>query len=151
MIFSKKILFFLFVLNISFAFAQRSNSNFSQTYSKFYNQENVLDQNNNLLKNYRIWEKESVKPFTELILSWNAFRPKKGKYSFWVSIRHNYWSKWYKIAEWGTNSQQTFVNTKNPFVHLKHVRMEMQKQRKGNAFKVKLLKPIIHTATYSTS
>ncbi len=149
MIFSKKISLFLFVVNIGCAFTQNSNfknsnkielSNFSQTYSKFYNQENILDQNNKTtLKNYRIWEKESVKPFTELILSWNAFRPKKGQYSFWVSIRHNYWSKWYKIAEWGTNKQQTFVNTKNPFVHLKHVRMEMQKQRKGNAFKVRVV------------
>ena len=119
MIFAKKVVYFLFGININILFfsvtlsAQNSNlnnSNFSQTYSKFYNQEKALDDDqnisikNNLNKNYSIWEKESITPFTELILSWNAFRPKKGQYSFWVSVHHNYWSKWYKMAEWGADN-----------------------------------------------
>ena len=66
-------------------------------------------------------------PFNELILSWNAKRPLKGKLSFFVSVKHNYWSRWDKLAEWSHNGQQTFVNSRSPFVHTKHVKIEVKR------------------------
>ncbi len=115
------------------------NCKFSCTFSKFLDQWDLKNKDGSFKKTY-VWQVTSNKPFTELILSWNAFRPKnKGKFSFFVSIRHNYWSAWYKLAEWGSNGQQTFVNTKNPFVHCKHVRVELARRRKATAFRIKVI------------
>lgn len=114
-----------------------TNKKFSSTCSKFLTNEDIKNRDGSI-KNSYIWQASVQNPFTELILSWNALRPKaKGKFSFYVSVKHNYWSGWYRIAEWSTNSQQTFVNTKNPFVHCKHVRLELEKNRKASAFRIK--------------
>lgn len=85
------------------------------------------------------WRKKTPMPFSELILSWNASRPQKGTFSFYANIRHHSWSGWKKIAEWGKNGQKTFGNTKNRYVHAKHVRVEMQKRRVGFSYQIKVV------------
>lgn len=90
-------------------------------------------------KSSYVWQKSIPNHFTELIPSWNAIRPTRGKLSFFVSLKHSRWSPWKKIAEWEANGQQTFSNAKDPFVHTKHVRVEMQRGRKANAFRIKVL------------
>ena len=144
---NKKIIIFISVLflcfdcnfkasfcNCLFKKSIKTKNDFSCTYSKFFTRKDFKKTS----KKEYIWIQKSTKPFRELILSWNAFRPKRGKFSFFVSVKHNYWSNWYKIAEWGANSQQTFVNTKNPFVHVKHVRTELKRRRKALAFRIKV-------------
>lgn len=86
------------------------------------------------------WQHEDgVKPFNELIFSWNGHRPKQGKFTFWVSVKHGGgWSSWHRIAEWGKNHQRSFINRKNPYVHTKHVRVELQKGVKAKGFRVKV-------------
>lgn len=113
------------------------NVKFSSTHAKFF--EKDFFENRHLgNKNLYIWQTVSKDPFSELILSWNAFRPRgKGKFLFFVSVKHNSWSNWYKIAEWSSESQQTFEFSKNPFVHCKYVRVEL-KRRKAEAFKIKV-------------
>lgn len=55
------------------------------------------------------WKMEAVRPFDELILSWNGWRPAKGKWTFWVSLRREEnWSPWVQYAEWAPHSQRTF-------------------------------------------
>ena len=109
--------------------------NFSQTYSKFFDDaEQEVETDDSL---FYIWEQTSQLAFDELILSWNALRPEKGKITFYVSIKHSDWSPWHRIAEWGPNFQRTFVNKLNPYVHTKHVRVEMQRKKLGTAFKIK--------------
>lgn len=87
-----------------------------------------------------IWVQNTSELFTELVLSWNGFRPKVGSYSFLVSAKYNNrWSPWHKINQWNKNNQQTFLNSKNLYVKTKHVRLEMQKNKKANAFRVKIV------------
>ena len=93
-----------------------------------------LTQENNAL----IWHKKSPHPFKELILSWNAARP-RGNFTFYVNIRHHNWSGWRKIATWGRKSQKTFCNTRRRYVHIKHVRAELQKRRLGFDYKIKVV------------
>ncbi|MBM3886955.1 hypothetical protein FJ364_03395, partial [Candidatus Dependentiae bacterium] len=84
-----------------------------------------------------IWEGEGSIPFDELILSWNALRPAVGKITFFVSVKHNTWSPWHRLAEWGASSQKTFVNKLNPYVHTKYVKVEMQRKLVATSFKIK--------------
>ena len=56
-----------------------------------------------------VWTKEDTKEFDELIVSWNAPRPKRGHYLLSLSVFSNEsWSPWLQYALWGTNSQKTF-------------------------------------------
>jgi len=52
-----------------------------------------------------IWEETHTIPFNELILSWNGIRPKRAKWTFWVSLQKE---EWLKYAEWGPDSQRSF-------------------------------------------
>ena len=108
---------------------------FSQTISKFF-APSFLEKN----PHYVVWTAKTAIPFTELILSWNALRPSEGKLTFWINVQHhgNRWSGWQRLAEWGAHTQRTFINRRNPYVHTKHVRVEMQKKASGQAFKVKV-------------
>jgi hypothetical protein len=51
------------------------------------------------------WQEENCPPFTQLILSWNARRPVKGKFSFYVRIKVDRWSSWLLYARWGRDGQ----------------------------------------------
>jgi hypothetical protein len=106
---------------------------FSRTLSKFFDHTN--DQSSDLA--HCIWETESAIPFDELILSWNALRPAEGHITFYVSVKHNDWSPWHRLAEWGADTQKTFVNKLHPYVHTKFVKVEMQKNTVASAFKIK--------------
>lgn len=105
---------------------------FASTLTKFF-QEHEYSQHGNSI----IWEQQAPTPFSELILSWNALRPLKGFITFWVSVLHKKWAPWHRLAVWGPNYQRTFVNKLNPFVHTKHVRIEMQRKQLGRAFRIK--------------
>ena len=117
--------------NVSFCIGKNK---FSWTQSKYFSEEDFVNEKG-LKKKVYIWE-SSTDPFTELILSWNAFRPKKGRFIFKVSVKHHHWSPWYPVAEWKPDFQQTFVNSRNPFVHAKHVKVELKKRQKATAFRV---------------
>lgn len=85
------------------------------------------------------WTRKANKPFTELILSWNASRPKQGHFSFFVKVRHHYWSRWNKIAEWGPRSQKTFSNKKDYFVQSKSSHVAVRRGRLGFDYAVKVI------------
>lgn len=58
-----------------------------------------------------IWEETNVSPFNELIVSWNALRPKRGLYRLLVSLKtENLWTPWLRYAEWGAAGQKTFAS-----------------------------------------
>src|ERR1700733_7340501 len=54
------------------------------------------------------YKEEKVPQFSELIVSWNAQRPLKGKYAIYVSLKTSQWSPWLLYAVWGVNQQKTF-------------------------------------------
>jgi hypothetical protein len=55
-----------------------------------------------------IWEQDSLAPFDELIVSWNAQRPQKGAYLIQLSVLNGEWSSWLDYAFWSYNDQYTF-------------------------------------------
>ncbi|KIC75843.1 hypothetical protein DB41_GZ00070 [Neochlamydia sp. TUME1] len=55
------------------------------------------------------WEQTGLTPFNELIVSWDAQRPKHGYYLIKVSLlTDNKWSPWLNYAYWGSSHQYTF-------------------------------------------
>ena len=106
---------------------------FSRTLSKFFDHSDDQSPSGSPC----IWQGESLIPFDELILSWNALRPASGKITFFVSVKHSDWSPWHRLAEWGADSQKTFVNKLNPYVHTKYVKVEMQRNLFATAFRIK--------------
>lgn len=114
-----------------------ATGNFSKTYSKFFNEEEEPVAKGTD-PNVKMWEMNGIGPFNELIVSWNARRPLKGKMVVWVSVKHSQWSRWHRLAMWGPKYQRTFVNKLDPYVHTKHVLVEMQKGRLARGFRVKV-------------
>lgn len=128
------LLYFSFFTSVTFTSVRcETKPDFAKTYSKFIKRQDVVR------KSEYTWHHKTKDPFRELIVSWNAFRPKKGAFEVFVQVKHKTWSPEFKLAQWGVNSQQTFVNTRNRFVHVKHVRTELQRGRKAKEFKVKVL------------
>ena len=98
----------------------------------------LLDTKKITAKTY-VWASGEVSPFDELILSWNAMRPKKGFFTFKVSLFHDgKWSPLKKLASWGKNMQQTFGFAGKSLVHTKYVRVEMQKKIFASQFKIEV-------------
>lgn len=54
------------------------------------------------------WEEPALLPFDELIVSWNAARPQKGRYAIAVSLKIKEWTPWLDYAVWGAADQFTF-------------------------------------------
>ena len=57
--------------------------------------------------------KKAVPAFTQLILSWNAYRPTQGQYVFWVQgkdVQTGMWSGWHKMMMWGASVQCSYLN-----------------------------------------
>jgi hypothetical protein len=88
---------------------------------------------------YYEWVSSAVKPFDELILSWNAVRPRSGFFTFKISLFYkNKWSPYRKIAEWGKNVQRAFGYEGACHAHTKYVRVEMQKNSLATRFKIQI-------------
>lgn len=115
---------------------------FSKTICKFYD-EDQLQRRVNANKNEVVWEWKGD-AFNELIASWNALRPEQGYIVIWVSVFHNGWRPYHRLAQWGTRDnghaiQQTFMNKLNPVVHTKHCRVELQRGLLAHGFRIKAI------------
>lgn len=86
-------------------------------------------------------EKKRVSPFTQLILSWNAYRPTHGHYIFWVQGRDaqtGTWSSWHKMMAWGSSMQCSYLSDADTIAQHHHVRFEACPGKKMNGFRVKV-------------
>ena len=90
-------------------------------------------------KHLLLYKEKDVMPFTQLILSWNAFRPKKDSFIVKVRVRSaetKKWDTWHKIALWGKEQKSFFsrggISTYN------YCRLEMEKGYKGDAFEIEV-------------
>ncbi len=78
----------------------------SADFTKTYQYDLTLE---NRKRKEACWKMEGTRPFDELILSWNGWRPAKGKWTFWASLRQKEnWSPWIQYAQWAPHSQRTF-------------------------------------------
>lgn len=108
---------------------------FAQTLSKIFAEDDYKTP-----ELYLEWTTKTSMPFNELIISWNALRPEKGTITFYVSLyHHNHWSAWHRIATWQADSQATYTNVKNRYIHTKYVRTEVQKGIFASGFRIKAL------------
>lgn len=114
-----------------------SKSLFSKTISKFFSPAELP-----AVEAWQVpevvWQKAGTDPFNELIVSWNALRPKNGYMTVWVSVKLREWTAWHRLAQWGQDYQRTFVNKLNPYVHTKHCRVEMQRGALGRGFRIRV-------------
>ena len=92
-------------------------------------------------KKFLLFEQGNVAPFTQLIFSWNAFRPLQGHFSFLVQVRDaatKKWGVWHRMVEWGHNMQQSFLSKSDGFSSHIHVRLETDDKKPADGFKIKV-------------
>lgn len=88
-----------------------------------------------------IWEQAEIKPFDELIISWDAARPQNGAFLIQVSIRelNSDWSPWLDYAFWGSSDQYTFKQV-IPEHNIKVFQdtIEMLNGKQASAYKIRI-------------
>lgn len=86
--------------------------------------------------------KEDIPEFTQLIFSWNALRPIKGHFSFWVAARDSKskrWGSWHRMIDWGKGVQRSYLSkSSDRFSKYHHVRLEIHESTAADAFKVRI-------------
>lgn len=85
--------------------------------------------------------KQELPEFTQLMYSWNAFRPTEGHFTFYVQVRdakRQTWGSWHKMAEWGAGVQRSFASTTQKEVQYLNVRLEAKSGHEADAFKIRV-------------
>jgi len=85
--------------------------------------------------------KINVPLFSQLVLSWNSYRPDKGYFSFWVQIRdarNGTWGSWHRMMDWGNKVQRSYISKSDGISEYLHVRLEVRKG-KADAFRIKVV------------
>lgn len=78
----------------------------------------------------------------QLIISWNARRPRAGYFSLYLRVRESYgrsWSRWYKMADWGAHVQRTYPQLSKHMPSFAHVRFQMPRGRFTDLCEVKVI------------
>ncbi len=86
-------------------------------------------------------EKKVVSPFTQIIISWNAYRPTRGEYIFWVQgkdAQTGVWGTWHKMMSWGSSMQCSYLSSSDTIAQHHHVRFEACVGKKMNGFRIKV-------------
>ena len=94
------------------------------------------------MKKELILSKTDTPAFTQLIFSWNALRPRKGHYAFYVQVRSKKkqcWSKWHKAVEWGARVQKSYESSADDVCRYVYVRLETENGDKADAFRIKVI------------
>jgi len=80
-------------------------------------------------------------PASQLIFSWNAYRPARGYFIFYVQVRTQgarRWSEWYKLALWGAGEQRSFEQLFSDDPSFCYVRFEMPSGTLAHECRVKI-------------
>lgn len=126
----KKIIYLSLFFNISFGYA----------WSWFYSKKIVIPKSKKHEK-FFFWTKKDTPSFTQLIFSWNGFRPTKGYYEFWVrgqGAKTKKWYKWHKMFSWGKNLQKSFMSCSKEGTSYYHVRLESPKGRLLSGYSIQV-------------
>lgn len=111
----------------------------ARTYKHIYSTDQM--RSNKYKDELKISNNESL-PFTQLVFSWNAYRPKRGMFTFYVRVKDQKtqtWDKWHKMVEWGSDIQKSNFSRGQHSV-FNYARLEMEKDKKGSAFQVKVMR-----------
>ena len=99
------------------------------------------ERNANEKKKNLMFIKENVSPFTQLVFSWNAFRPTEGFFSFYVQVRDGttkQWGIWHHMADWGKDIQRSFLSKSDGFSSHIYVRLETDDKKGADAFRIRI-------------
>ncbi|MGB8467892.1 MAG: C39 family peptidase [Candidatus Babeliales bacterium] len=93
-------------------------------------------------KEWILFSKTKMLPFTQLLFSWNAQRPVRGYFRFKVQIynetRHR-WERWLTMIDWGATIQRSYkqeLSKRNASYH--HVRLELPKRQFATAVRIRV-------------
>ncbi|MCA9769895.1 C39 family peptidase [Candidatus Dependentiae bacterium] len=101
----------------------------------------VYEQARNSGRKELIFRKANIKPFSQLVFSWNAFRPKRGHFSFFVQShnqRTKTWGPWHKMVDWGLAIQRSYSSGASGKQQYLYVRLETGDQL-SDAFCIKIV------------
>ena len=85
------------------------------------------------------WKEENLFPFDELILSWNAPRPLKGNFLFYVSVKTTEWTSPLLYASWGSSGQSSFSHSiQDTFIKIHQDTLEITEGQKATGFKIEI-------------
>jgi Peptidase_C39 like family len=106
-------------------------------YTKVFSPEQMVA---NKTQTSLFFSKLNTPAFTQLIFSWNSFRPKRGYFIFKAQVRDaqtKRWYDWHKMVEWGTHVQRSFRHeTLGTTYH--HVRLELPRNKQADALRIKI-------------
>ncbi len=86
--------------------------------------------------------KVGVPMYSQLLLSWNALRPRKGHFVFFVQARNAHtmkWGRWHRMLEWGRDKQKSYATASDGFTKYVHVRLEVEPLQLADAFRIKVV------------
>ena len=86
------------------------------------------------------WREENLPPFDELMISWNAARPAKGRYLFYVSAKLEAWSPWFLYAVWGSEGQSSFLSElEESSIRVYQDALEVLEGKKATGFQMRVV------------
>jgi len=104
-------------------------------YRKNFSSKNVTEHTKEML-----FTRLDTPPFSQLLCSWNALRPRKGYFSFYAQARNaktKQWGRWHHIADWGADIQRSFMDKPDAFDQFVYVRLEIDKRTRSDGFRLK--------------
>lgn len=110
----------------------------TKVYKQVFTQQEMYENRN---RSELVYTQTHLARFTQLIFSWNAQRPVKGHFSFYVQVQDAHTGKWYDyhhLLDWGNEIQQSYFNRSGGST-FHHARLELEGDRKASAFRVKVL------------
>jgi hypothetical protein len=129
---------YLFFVTSSFFWCTTYSHPWVHVYKKiFFDSDCVRNEKNKQV----IFMRDTVQPFTQLIFSWNALRPLKGHFAFYVRVREKEsraWGKWYHAFDWGNGIQHSYSNKGDDTSSYCYVRLEMKAPKTADAFSIKV-------------
>lgn len=128
----------LLCLNWCIIIAAQAERPWSWSYKKIFSlQERTKQGDNSKL----LFVKDNTPPFSQLIFSWNAFRPEQGHFTFWVQVRDaltKKWHEWHKMIAWGTAIKRSFFTTSSSGTTYHHVRLEVPSNNLADSLRIKI-------------
>lgn len=93
-------------------------------------------------KELLLYSKHGLPSFTQLIFSWNALKPKKGFFSFFVQVndaKTNNWQEWHHMADWGNDIQKSYYSQGKDGTTYHYVRLEIPADKYATAYRIKIV------------
>lgn len=123
-------------LSLSVSWCTLSSAKWTQRHNKTYALPTAT-QSTVLSSTLQKW---NIKPFSQLLFSWNARKPKKGFLRFYARVRGNKtkkWLCWHTLADWGSKVQKSYMSNGQCSTH-HFVRIELGENYRADAFEIKV-------------